>query len=50
MTFTWWPIAIIGFIGIILCLLFSGFDFEDHHHMHAEFIRQTEASVGRLQG
>ncbi|MCL5115574.1 MAG: hypothetical protein M1272_00250 [Firmicutes bacterium] len=50
MTFKWWPIAIIGFIGVILCLLFSGFDYDDHHHLKADVIRNTEASLGRLQG
>jgi cytochrome aa3-600 menaquinol oxidase subunit 1 len=50
MTFKWWPIAIIGFVGVILCILFSGFDYEDHHHLEADVIRSTEASLGRLQG
>ena len=50
MTFQWWPIVIVGGIGIILCLLFTGFDYDDHHHLQADIVRQSEASLGRLQG
>lgn len=50
LVFQWWPIVAIGFVGVVLCLLFSGFDYEDHHHLHAEEIRETEAALGRLQG
>ncbi|MCY0899629.1 MAG: cbb3-type cytochrome c oxidase subunit I [Firmicutes bacterium] len=50
MTFKWWPIAIVGILGVIACLLFSGFDYDDHHHLEADVVRQTEASLGRLQG
>ncbi len=50
LTFKWWPIAIAGFAGVVLCLIWSGFDFEDHHHVKAESIRLVESSLGRLQG
>ena len=50
LTFQWWPIAILGAIGVILCIVFSGFDYDDHHHLKADVIRSTEASLGRLQG
>ncbi|NMP20885.1 cbb3-type cytochrome c oxidase subunit I [Sulfobacillus harzensis] len=50
LTFKWWPIAIIGGLAVVACLLFTGFDYDDHHHLDAEFVRRTEASLGRLQG
>lgn len=50
LTFKWWPIAILGGLGVIACLLMSGFDYDDHHHLDADVVRSTEASLGRLQG
>lgn len=50
MTFEWWIIAALGALGVGACLIYSAFDYDEHHHLSAEGIRIIEAKVGRLQG
>ncbi len=49
MTFLWWPIAIFGGLGVVACLLYAAFDYNDKKHLPADVIRHTERSWGRLQ-
>lgn len=48
LVFGWIPIAVIGLIGILLCLLFRAFEYGDEHTVPIDEIRETEAALGRL--
>ena len=50
MVFSWWWMAILGALGVVTLLIIGSFDYNDHEEIHAETIRRTEASLGRLQG
>lgn len=50
MVFEWWWVAILGGLGVVALLIIGSFDYNDHEEIHAETIRHTEASLGRLQG
>lgn len=50
MVFTWWPIALLGVLGVVATLIFTGFDYDEHKHISADEIRHIERSLGRLQG
>ncbi len=49
MTFEWWIIAAMGFIGVVTCILRWAFDYDGHKHIHADEIRRIETQLGRLQ-
>jgi cytochrome aa3-600 menaquinol oxidase subunit 1 len=49
MVFEWWPITILGGLGVVACLVYAAFDYDDKKHMPADVIRHTEAGLGRLQ-
>ncbi|MGC4376937.1 cytochrome aa3 quinol oxidase subunit I [Fictibacillus sp. Mic-4] len=38
----WWPMAIVGGAGILLCLALRSFDYDDGYHVSVEEIKETE--------
>ncbi|MFD2616351.1 cytochrome aa3 quinol oxidase subunit I [Terrilactibacillus laevilacticus] len=49
LVFEWYWMAIPGAIGIVVCMILRSFkDHDDHHHIPAEEVEQTERAAGRL--
>ncbi|AUW94914.1 cytochrome c oxidase subunit I [Sulfobacillus sp. hq2] len=50
MVFSWWWIAVVGFLGFVVCMLVGTFDYDDHKEVPRQVIQNTESALGRLQG
>lgn len=46
--FQWWILAIVGLLGVLLCMLLRSFEYDDHHYIPVEEIERTESAAGRL--
>lgn len=49
MVFSWWLIAALGAVGIVACLVVSGFDYNDHRTFDRASVAATEIALGRLR-
>jgi len=43
LVFEWMPVAIIGLIGVIICMILRSFEYDDGYYVPVEEIKQTEA-------
>ncbi|PWI57545.1 cytochrome aa3 quinol oxidase subunit I [Sulfoacidibacillus thermotolerans] len=48
MVFTWYPMAAVAFIGILLSLILRSFEYDTDHTLSVDEIRRTEAAYGRV--
>lgn len=48
--FSWWYVALLGMIGVLISLVSGWFDYHDHHEIPAAEIRKSQAALGRLDG
>jgi len=46
--FEWTWIAVIGLIGVALCMWARSFDYDDAYYVPVDEVRRTEASLGRV--
>lgn len=47
LVFLWWIIAAAGLAGVVACLVWAGFDYDEYQIVPAGVIRRTEAALGR---
>ena len=47
--FEWWMVAALGALGVAATLIYSAFDTDEHKHIPAAEIRETEVALGRMR-
>ncbi len=48
MVFTWYPLAFVAFLGILISLILRSFEYHTDHTLSVEEIRHTEEAYGRV--
>lgn len=48
LVFEWYPVALVGFLGILACLVARALEKTDEYWIPADEVRHIEASLGRL--
>ena len=44
LVFSWWPVAIVGGIGTLICMILRSFDEDDGYYVSVEKIKRTESA------
>jgi cytochrome aa3-600 menaquinol oxidase subunit 1 len=46
--FEWFWLAILGFLGVVVCLILRAFEYDDEYHIPPHEVIETESAMGRL--
>lgn len=46
--FEWFPLAILGLLSVVACMILRALEYDDEYYIPAAEVRHTEATLGRL--